>query len=58
MNKPDTRAEECERVLKDLLRFFRATARGDQEIARQAAGHLEESLEELLEQMRQTRGGR
>lgn len=54
MIKPDIPAEEFKHVLKDLLRFSRATARGDQEIAREAAGHLEESLEILLEQMRQT----
>ena len=51
MNKPDTHPEECKHVLKDLLRFSRATARGDQEIARQAARHLEQSLEMLLDQM-------
>ena len=51
MNKPDTQAEECKHVLKDLLRFSRATARGDQEIARQAARDLEESLERFLEQV-------
>ncbi len=57
MNKPDSLAEEYKHVFKDLLRFSKATARGDQEIARQAARDLEESLEMLLEQMRQTSGG-
>ena len=52
MNNPDTPAEEYKHVLKDLRRFFRATSRGDQEIARQAARQLEESIERLLEQMR------
>lgn len=56
MNKPDTLAEEYELVLKDLLRFFRATARRDQNNARRAARILEESLEALLEQMKQTSG--
>lgn len=57
MNKPDTLAEEHELVFKDLLRFFRATARRDQNNARRAATILEETLGTLLEQMRQTRGG-
>ena len=57
MNIPDSLAEEYRHVLKDLLRFFRAMARGDEDIARQAAQHLEESLETLVETMRLERDG-
>ena len=44
----NTTDEDCRVVLKDLLRFVKAMARGDQYIAREAAQHLEESLEALL----------
>ena len=49
MNIPDNLAIEYRCVFKDLLRFFRATARGDQDGARKAAKHVEESLETLAE---------
>ena len=49
MNKPDTQA--VERVRKDLLKLSGATERGDLKTARQLAGHLEESLQMLIEQM-------
>lgn len=54
MNIPD---EYCRHVFKDLLRLVRAMARDDQEVTRMAAQHLEESLEELVEEMRRRDDG-